>query len=266
MTKKALLFGLNYVNDSSAALAGCVNDAIHLRNLLTQKMGFTDKDIMLCTDHTPMKPTKAVMLKLIHDLVMWTHRQYVDSIFISYSGHGTSVQDATSDELDGKDEALVPLDYKTNGVIVDDELSALIKKVHPRTDVVILVDACHSGTIMDFPYRYISGDKRTIESKVDIPCRAVMISGCRDHQLSQEVWSFADDKKITGLMTASFIHALEVHGYNVTCWKLIKYMKDRITEMGFAQRPQMSTSRRLDETTAFIKTDKDTRPFMWHDQ
>ncbi len=46
-----------------------------------------------------------------------------DTIFFAYAGHGTSVPGANlADEADGMNEALVPMDYATAGVISDDDL------------------------------------------------------------------------------------------------------------------------------------------------
>lgn len=262
--KKALLFGLNYLNDSSSALGGCINDAKNLKNLLVTRLGYQPEDVLLCTDETEVKPTRAIMLRLLRELVIATHRSRLDQIFISYSGHGTSYQDASGDEEDGMDECLVPLDYRTAGVIKDDDLGKILRKVHHRTDIVMLVDACHSGTIVDFPYRYVSGNKFVMESPSVAPvgARAVVISGCQDNQLSQEVWSIDDDKKITGIMTSAFIQALTKHDYDITCWKLIKYMQDFITEYGYQQKPQMSSSRKLTETCIFCTDSTNVKPFM----
>jgi hypothetical protein len=264
MSKKALLFGLNYLNDPSAALNGCINDAKNLQKLLRDHLGYRAEDILLCTDETELKPTKSIILRLLRELCLWTHRHPVKQIFISYSGHGTYVSDQNSDEKDGADEALVPIDYKRYGVIKDDELGSLIRQIHPRTDVILLIDACHSGTAVDLPYRYISGNKYAIESDASVPCRAIMISGCQDNQTAQETWSFKDDKLTTGLMTSSFIHALETHKYDVTCWKLIKYMQEFIEKTGATQKPQLCTSRQLSETCIFVSNNLNGQPFFIH--
>jgi hypothetical protein len=266
MTKKALLFGLNYINDASASLAGCINDAKNLQALLKDHMGYRSQDIMLCTDETDLKPTKSVILRLIRELCLWTHRQQVHQIFISYSGHGTFQADSSGDESDNTDECLVPLDFQMNGVVTDDELGMLIRQVHPRTDVVFLIDACHSGSAVDFPYRYVSGNKYAIESDSSVPCRAIMISGCKDVQTSQEVWSFQNSKQVSGLMTSSFIHALEHHNYDLTCWALIRFMQHFITSLGYEQKPQLCTTRKLTETCIFISNNINGKPFFMHEE
>ena len=75
---------------------------------------------------------------------------------MSYSGHGTYVKDVNDDEDDGKDECLVPLDYKESGMIFDDHLNNILSLIHPDTRVVFIVDACHSETMLDLSYRYVS--------------------------------------------------------------------------------------------------------------
>lgn len=263
--KKAVLFGINYTGDPVSSLNGCINDAENLQKLLTENLGYQSNDVLLCTDNTPVKPTKSTILRILNELCLLSHRQHIDQVFISYSGHGVSQPDTNGDEKDnGNEEALVPLDYKTSGYITDDELGIILKQMHPRTDCIVLIDACHSGTAMDFPYRYISGNKYAIENDSVVPCRAVMISGCQDDQKAQEVWSFNDDKKVSGLMTSSFIHALEKHNYDVTCFKLIKYMQEFITSLGSTQKPQLCTSRQLSQTCAFITDNSNAKPFFIH--
>jgi hypothetical protein len=262
MTKKSLVIGVNYTNDAAAGLAGCINDAKNLQKLFIDHMGYRPQDVMLCTDETDLKPTRSVILRLIRELCLWTHRQKVDQIIITYSGHGGKHPDDSGDEVDGKDECIYPINFRTHGVIRDDELGMLIRQVHPRTDCILLIDACHSGTAIDFPYRYISGQKYAIESESSVPCRAIMISGCQDVQLSQEVFSFKNDKTITGLMTSAFIHALEEHNYDLTCWKLIKFMQEFITSKGYVQLPQLCTTRKLSDTCIFVSNNLNGNPFF----
>jgi hypothetical protein len=95
-----------------------------------------------------------------------------DIIYFHFSGHGQQVTDINGDELDSYDEALVPyntpqknlINEKTAGKhIIDDELNKLIlelrKKCGKSGDVLVAIDACHSGTI----YR---GDKENDENEI----------------------------------------------------------------------------------------------------
>ena len=55
-----------------------------------------------------------------------------DSLFLHYSGHGGQAKDHDSDEVDGYDETILPVDYKSAGQIVDDEMNALLVQQLPR--------------------------------------------------------------------------------------------------------------------------------------
>ena len=84
------------------------------------------------------------------------------SSYFSYSGHGTKIRDDDwGEEDDGFDEALVPVDFKSAGVIRDDDLyEILIANLPDGVHMVSLMDCCHSGTILDLPYIF-KGDGST---------------------------------------------------------------------------------------------------------
>ena len=60
-------------------------------------------------------------------------------MFIQYAGHGTNIRDDNNDENDGRDECLVPLDYRGNNYIRDDYLASIFKNVHTT-----VIGDCHS--------------------------------------------------------------------------------------------------------------------------
>jgi metacaspase-1 len=69
------------------------------------------------------------------------------------AGHGSQKADYTGEELDGKNETLLPTDYASAGQIIDDELNAaLVRPIGPGVRLHALLDACHSGTGLDLPY------------------------------------------------------------------------------------------------------------------
>ena len=86
----------------------------------------------------------------------------------SYSGHGTKIRDDDrNEEEDGYDEALVPLDYQSKGMVRDDDLyEILIADLADGVHMVSLMDCCHSGTILDLPYIFKS-DGTMGEMKLD---------------------------------------------------------------------------------------------------
>jgi len=82
-----------------------------------------------------------------------------DIIYLQYSGHGHQIADDNGDEFDGLDEVLAPFgapakpdeDYTGDRHIRDDQvgrwLTSLRQKVGPEGNVIMVVDACFSGTI-----------------------------------------------------------------------------------------------------------------------
>ena len=76
-----------------------------------------------------------------------------DSLFFHYSGHGSRLHDDNGDEASGWDDALVPLDYETRGLILDDEVFVrLCAPLQAGVQLTCVMDCCHSATILDLPY------------------------------------------------------------------------------------------------------------------
>jgi hypothetical protein len=78
-----------------------------------------------------------------------------DQVLIYFSGHGSQIKDTNNDEADGADEVLLLADSfvdfnenksQLNNVLVDDELYALLQQI-PSQNLLLIVDACHSGTV-----------------------------------------------------------------------------------------------------------------------
>jgi hypothetical protein len=84
-----------------------------------------------------------------------------DIFFFQYCGHGQQVEDLSNDEADGLDEAFAfyyapkvcekAKGYTLDKHYTDDQLKikidAIRKKLGPNGQVIMVVDACHSGTI-----------------------------------------------------------------------------------------------------------------------
>ncbi|MDE0205618.1 MAG: caspase family protein [Candidatus Tectomicrobia bacterium] len=73
-----------------------------------------------------------------------------DRVLLYFSGHGGCVADQDGDEADGKDEVLILHDTRLRGgrmenALRDDEFNALLQRLSGRY-VLVLIDACHSGT------------------------------------------------------------------------------------------------------------------------
>jgi hypothetical protein len=83
-----------------------------------------------------------------------------DALFFHYSGHGGQQADTDGDEADGMDENIYPLDHKTAGTIVDDDMHAIMVKTLPQgCRLTAIFDCCHSGSALDLPYIYSTQGK-----------------------------------------------------------------------------------------------------------
>lgn len=153
--RKALLIGINYIGQK-AQLKGCINDVHNIKKFLSNNYGYRDEDMVILTDDQSDQrsiPTKANILRACQWLVK--DAQPNDSLFMHYSGHGGQTEDLDGDEEDGHDEVIYPVDYTSAGHIVDDDLhNLLVKPLPPGARLTVLMDCCHSATVLDLPYLY----------------------------------------------------------------------------------------------------------------
>ncbi len=153
-THRALIIGIAQYPESSGwqALSSDI-DIEHISFALMER-GFLQDDIYVLAD------AEATRIGIISALERLTaSAEYGDVIYIHYSGHGQQVLDQDMDEMDGLDEAIVPINspmhYKPGynegeNLVRDDELryllTALRKKLGSEGQLILVMDSCHSGT------------------------------------------------------------------------------------------------------------------------
>lgn len=141
MLKKALLVGINAY--TAAPLRGCLNDVDQLYQLLTSQFGFPAENVRMLRD-------AEATTKGITEGLAWLAEDGGDPSAVRifhYSGHGTLAPDRNGDEPDGRDECIVPYDYQTAGFMTDDTLAELYDRFPTASNLTLLMDCCHSGTI-----------------------------------------------------------------------------------------------------------------------
>lgn len=245
MAKLALLIGINY-QGTNAELRGCIPDAVATKKMITEKLGYNE--IKLMTDNTEILPTKHNIMKALIHLADRSWDEDVTQIWISYAGHGTYKMDPDGDEDDHKDECLCPLDFRENGYLTDDTLNHLLGLICPNVTLTCMIDACHSETILDMKYRYIAGRKTNVieNPNCKIACNAIMISGCRDDQTSQEtLLDYHIAPQYAGAKTQAFLQVLEKHNYTISCHALVLEMRKALRSKNFRQVPQICSTRKL---------------------
>lgn len=236
--KTALLVGINYVGTSNE-LYGCINDTKNVRDLLQSKYGFTN--IVLLNDDSFCKPTKQNILNGFRDMLI--NAKSGDTVFFMYSGHGTNTYDFNGDELDGKDEMIVPIDATTlQTCILDDELNTLIRtNIKPGVKLLALFDSCFSGTMLDLRYTY---NKPDCTSQPETAGDVIMISGCTDSQTSADTVARIYGRVMpSGAMTYAFLANI---GGSTSMQDLVTKMNVLLQDNGYSQRPLLSSGRKID--------------------
>lgn len=147
---RALLVGVGNYDRPNLDLPGIDLDLVRVRDTL-KVMGFTDAQIRSLAD------SQATSENVIKEMSTWL-RDGVgpdDRVVFYFSGHGSNTPDLNGDEEDGVDEVLVTYDVRRavidgrrglTGVVTDDKIAELIGAI-PSRNILMMVDACHSGTV-----------------------------------------------------------------------------------------------------------------------
>ena len=135
MNGRALCVGID--SYATSPLAGCVRDAQAWETLL--KSLHFDVTTLLEADATRQR-----VLDALGTLVRSARPG--ESIVFQYSGHGTQAEDQSGDESDWYDEALVPIDYQSGALLIDDDLANIYCELPAGAVLTLFMDCCHSGT------------------------------------------------------------------------------------------------------------------------
>ncbi|HEY7153076.1 MAG TPA: caspase family protein, partial [Gemmataceae bacterium] len=158
--KRALLIGCTKYDKlpERAHLKGPSNDVELMREVLTERFGFADKDIVTLTERPEAagRPTRANIKSQFERLAK--EARPGDQVMILLSGHGNQQPDHEPlDEPDGLDETFLPCDCgpwdadkeMVLNAILDDELEAWSKAITDGGAALFLIfDCCHSGTML----------------------------------------------------------------------------------------------------------------------
>eukprot|EP00744_Colponema_vietnamica_P005562 GILI01008138.1.p1 GENE.GILI01008138.1~~GILI01008138.1.p1 ORF type:complete len:496 (+),score=96.33 GILI01008138.1:45-1532(+) len=271
---RGLFVGINY-KGSASELSGCVNDVSMMLKML-ETIGFPMQESCILVDDPSFpgnsgSPTRDNIIKHMQWLV--SDAKAGDCFFFHYSGHGSQTQDKSGDEEDGMDETLVPVDYRTAGCIIDDDIYAILcQNLPPGVRLTAVMDCCHSGTLMDLPYffeatsdnmsdRSIGGAALRLGRRNDIPCKAevIMLSGCSDTQTSADVSNISS----FGNQTSSYAQSMAggactnaltqvlTKTSGLTYVALFKEMRAVLQKKRYTQVPQLTASQPINLNKPF---------------
>lgn len=273
--RRALLIGINQYHN--APLMGCVNDITDINHILVHQYGFVQPNIVTLLD---AQANTANMIHYLNHMISITMPN--DELYIHYSGHGSQIPDKNNDELDGLDEILCPfdLDWKTK-LISDDMLTSMLKNAHNGANIVIVLDACHSGTGTRnslandgsvVRYRYLPAPEFDINKELlnimhnDKPMpkvkrfkkknsggdtviienmNHVLISGCKSTETSADAYI---NGRYNGALTYHLVKALRSNP-NSSLKSVVDDARRMVKAARYAQTPQLEgTSQRLSKS------------------
>jgi uncharacterized caspase-like protein len=245
MRSAALLIGMNYAGDE--ALEGCIRDVEATAAWLR---GAGVDDITLVTDRDrPDDCTLAGILRVLSDAVRRTWSDRLELLWIHFSGHGASVSEGAfrRDEEDGRDEGWVPTNAALVGVVRDDAIADVLKMAWPGTRVVVVSDACHSGSICDLAYEWPNALRESPVHRAEglAHGNVVLLSGCADNQTSA-------DTARGGALTTTLLELLREPKARDDVFVLVTSMRQRLHARGFSQVPALSATVDLTQQPALF--------------
>ena len=210
--------------------------------MIIDAYGYSSQNITMLRDDDPTKmPTKSNIILALQSIIAASGAS--DEIWFHYSGHGTQIRDTNGDEADRLDEAIVPVDYLTVGMISDDELFNMIRGIRCRAFLVF--DSCHSGSVCDLQYsvNYISGSfaKSVSTSKSIVNPNIVLLSGCRDAQTSADAYDNVA-RESGGALSISLVDSLRKNGHNADIMKIYNDVCYGLIVAKYDQIPVLSSS------------------------
>lgn len=156
VNKHAVIFAIGeYSKSGGWPTISSANDIPVIKAALMNQQ-FSEKNIRIVKDEAA---TKAGIKNVLEELIRGVKED--DVVVLHFSSHGEQVADNNADETDGFDETIVPYDavlpnlsrdYDKDQATYfrDDEFGILVNqlrtKLGPKGDLVVFMDACHSGS------------------------------------------------------------------------------------------------------------------------
>lgn len=283
MARKALLVGINDyapVGQGGPDLRGCVPDIKDMFHTLNA-LGIIPAKPGSMRILTNARATRGNILAGIKWLVKGAKKD--DVLVFHYSGHGSQVADTSGAEIDKKDETICPHDFRTAGMIKDDDLLENFTGIAEGVTLEVILDSCHSGTgtreldaiglapeANSIAYRFIDPPpdyglfldedptiplkgflKSTKEERelVVVPgLNHVLWASCRDYQTCAETPIGGNWR---GVFTYCYCKALRRAGTGITRRKLDSLVTGYVKKLGYSQVLQLEGTERLIDAGVF---------------
>lgn len=243
--KLYLSCGLNDYPGTKNDLNGCVNDALDWTDLLHREYRFN------VTRLTNYEVGKSNVVNALKDMVAKASEGW--HLVWSFSGHGSNVADKDGDEPDKRDECLCLHD----SFLLDDEIRAILKNLHPKASFTFISDSCHSGSVtrafmstlnIDAPYAkprflppednnealVIPGSMARIMNPEE-GMNEILISGCSPTEYSYDAYIGG---RYNGAMTYNAVRILK-QTPNITYNAFYAQLRKVLPSSNYPQTPQL---------------------------
>lgn len=250
MARRAVLIGINYYGTSNQ-LSGCIKDISNIYKFLAGYEVTVLHDGKLAefpAGGSPIMPTDVNIRNALKAVM--SKSKAGDRVYIHYSGHGSQLPDQNGDEYDKQDECICPVNFDFNkkdaGFIRDDELNSILCK--SGVIITAIFDCCHSGSGLDFPYRWVGGTDFIIERNAIPGTVGFFLSGCRDTQTSADA---TIDGLPSGALTWAVVKTLnEMKKSKLPySWReFAELVRFKLKKGGYDQIPQLCLCRKEDLT------------------
>jgi hypothetical protein len=157
MVKKALLIGIDYVDDPMIQLNNCIQNIVYIKETLINVYGYEEKDIIELTNDSSNElflPTKSNIINNLISVV--SESRDLDEIWFYYYGYSSQIV-KYGVEINGLEDIIVPCDFRSNGFIEDIYIFQLIRNVKCR--FMLIFDCYYSNRICSLQWNidYMNG-------------------------------------------------------------------------------------------------------------
>lgn len=282
MVKRALLIGINYLENNQYRLNGCINDVINVESMLIDAFNYEMDNITILRDdiyyvNDKLFPNTTNILRELNKIFDESNEN--DDIWLHFSGHGFFIKDDNNDETDNNDEMIITVnDFGRLEAILDDQLNEIFSKNVSNTFSVF--DCCNSGTIGDLEWSFKFEKVKKEENNITIDIKEnnekniideinkehsepeyqinkyhenknskvknmVMLSGARDDQFAYDTFNFKSQIPM-GALTTSLLYNIRKNKHNINLYKLEEEICYDLLSKGFPdQTPCLSSSNEI---------------------
>lgn len=143
--KYAILCGIDYNTTLSSS-----NNVANIMNFLVGKCDYYSNNITIISDCGDLSKTHPTKIRIMNSMYYTINKlKPGDTLFFYYAGH-SSLEKVRGKEFDN---IIVPIDYKSQGHIQNDELyKILIQNLPDCITLYAFFDCCQSDKMFDLPY------------------------------------------------------------------------------------------------------------------